>query len=174
MERRREHLPVEPGQPLRFGLAAQLREVTVGCEQGLVDQVQRVGLGPQRGAQPLRGHLEQVARRRGPDGAQGGSAQGGLASCPRVLHADREPPRQTEHDPGLPGDRQAGSDHPGRLRFHDLRHTHARLLLSKGQSLRAVSFRLGHSNAAMTLRVYAHCLPSDDAKLAEALSRMMA
>jgi integrase len=47
-------------------------------------------------------------------------------------------------------------------------------LLSKGQSLRAVSYRLGHSNPAMTLRVYAHFLPSDDAKLAEALSRMMA
>jgi integrase len=63
---------------------------------------------------------------------------------------------------------------PAGLRFHDLRHTHASLLLSKGQSLRAVSQRLGHSNPAMTLRVYAHCLPSDDAKLAEALGQMMA
>jgi integrase len=47
-------------------------------------------------------------------------------------------------------------------------------LLSKGQSLRAVSQRLGHSNPALTLRVYAHCLPSDDAQLAEGLNRMMA
>jgi integrase len=63
---------------------------------------------------------------------------------------------------------------PVKLRFHDLRHTHASLLLSKGQSLRAVSQRLGHSNPALTLRVYAHCLPSDDAQLAEGLNRMMA
>ena len=42
---------------------------------------------------------------------------------------------------------------PAKLRFHDLRHTVASILLSQGQSVRAVSQRLGHSNAAMTLRV---------------------
>jgi integrase len=60
------------------------------------------------------------------------------------------------------------------LRFHDLWHTVASLLLSAGQSLRAVSQRLGHSNPALTLKVYAHCLPSDDAQLAAGLSRIMA
>ena len=50
----------------------------------------------------------------------------------------------------------------------------ARLLLSQGQSLRAVSRRLGHARPEMTLKVYAHCLPSDDAQLAACLSRMMA
>jgi hypothetical protein len=39
---------------------------------------------------------------------------------------------------------------------------------------RAVSQRLGHSNPALTLKVYAHCLPSDDAQLAAGLARMMA
>jgi integrase len=63
---------------------------------------------------------------------------------------------------------------PTKLRFHDLRHTHASLLLREGQSLRAVSQRLGHSNPALTLKVYAHCLLSDDAQLAEGLNRMMA
>jgi integrase len=63
---------------------------------------------------------------------------------------------------------------PDGLRFHDLRHTSASLLLSQGQSLRAVSQRLGHSNPALTLKVYAHCLPSDDAQLAAGLARMMA
>jgi integrase len=63
---------------------------------------------------------------------------------------------------------------PDGLRFHDLRHTSASLLLSQGQSLRAVSQRLGHSNPALTLKVYAHCLPSDGAKLAAGLARMMA
>jgi integrase len=48
------------------------------------------------------------------------------------------------------------------------------VLLSKGHSLRAVSQRLGHANPTMTLRVYAHCLPTDDAKLADGLNARMA
>ncbi len=62
---------------------------------------------------------------------------------------------------------------PEKLRFHDLRHTVASLLLSKGCSLKAVSQRLGHSNPTMTLRVYAHCMPSDDMQLSEKLNQMM-
>lgn len=61
-----------------------------------------------------------------------------------------------------------------KVRFHDLRHTVASLLLSKGHSLKAVSQRLGHANPTMTLRVYAHTMPNDDAKLAEGLACMMA
>jgi integrase len=63
---------------------------------------------------------------------------------------------------------------PAGLRFHDLRHTSASLLLSQGQSLRAVSQRLGHANPAFTLKVYAHALPSDDAQLAAGLARLLA
>jgi integrase len=48
----------------------------------------------------------------------------------------------------------------------------ASILLSQGQSVRAVSQRLGHSNPAMTLRVYAHCMPSDDVQLAAGLNKM--
>ena len=62
---------------------------------------------------------------------------------------------------------------PARLRFHDLRHTVASVLLSQGESVRAVSQRLGHSNPALTLRVYAHCMPSDDPQLAAALNKML-
>lgn len=62
---------------------------------------------------------------------------------------------------------------PPKLRFHDLRHTHASILLSKGHSLRAVSQRLGHANPNMTLRVYAHVLPTDDEQLAAGLERMI-
>ena len=63
---------------------------------------------------------------------------------------------------------------PEKVRFHDLRHSVASLLLSKGHSLKAVSQRLGHANPTMTLRVYAHTMPNDDAKLAEGLALMMA
>jgi len=63
---------------------------------------------------------------------------------------------------------------PETIRFHDLRHTCASLLLSKGCSLKAVSARLGHSNPSLTLRVYAHCLPNDDLQLTGELNKMFA
>lgn len=90
---------------------------------------------------------------------------------------------------GKPAAQQAGQDHhtagtaghddgvkliPEKVRFHDLRHTVASLLLSKGHSLKAVSQRLGHANPTMTLRVYAHTMPNDDSNLADGLARMMA
>jgi integrase len=62
---------------------------------------------------------------------------------------------------------------PPAMRFHDCRHTVASILLSAGQSLRAVSRRLGHSRPEMTLRVYAHCLPLDDERLAGEMDRVM-
>jgi integrase len=61
-----------------------------------------------------------------------------------------------------------------RMRFHDLRHTHATALLSRGLPIKAVAQRLGHSDIGVTLRVYAHVLPTDDAKLAGALQTMYA
>ncbi len=59
------------------------------------------------------------------------------------------------------------------LRFHDLRHLHATLLLQAGVPVHVVAARLGHADAAVTLRVYAHVL-SDQAtgaatKFAEAM-----
>jgi integrase len=62
---------------------------------------------------------------------------------------------------------------PTSIRFPDLRHTVASILLGSEHSLKAVSKRLGHSDPALTLRVYAHCLPGDDGKLAEGLGRMI-
>ncbi|MBI1918508.1 MAG: site-specific integrase [Planctomycetes bacterium] len=59
-----------------------------------------------------------------------------------------------------------------KVRFHDLRHTHASTLLSKGYSIRAISARLGHSKVEMTLRVYSHLLPNDDATLAKGLQAL--
>jgi integrase len=45
------------------------------------------------------------------------------------------------------------------LRFHDLRHCHATLLLKSGVNLKVVSERLGHANPSITLNVYQHVLP---------------
>jgi integrase len=58
------------------------------------------------------------------------------------------------------------------LRFHDLRHTHATALLNRGHSIKAVSQRLGHASIELTLKVYAHVLPTDDGVLADHLERM--
>lgn len=55
---------------------------------------------------------------------------------------------------------------PAGVRFHDLRHSHASCLIASGASIKAVSRRLGHADITVTLKVYAHCLPDDDAKLA--------
>ncbi len=45
------------------------------------------------------------------------------------------------------------------IRLHDLRHTHATLLLASGEHPKVVSERLGHATPAFTLTVYAHVLP---------------
>ena len=46
------------------------------------------------------------------------------------------------------------------LRFHDLRHTHASLLLQRGVHAKVVSERLGHSTTAITLDIYSHVTPT--------------
>lgn len=46
------------------------------------------------------------------------------------------------------------------IRFHDLRHTHATLLLLAGEHPKVVSERLGHSSIKVTLDVYSHVLPT--------------
>lgn len=45
---------------------------------------------------------------------------------------------------------------PGRLRIHDLRHTCAALLISRGAHVKAVQHHLGHSSATVTLNTYSH------------------
>lgn len=45
------------------------------------------------------------------------------------------------------------------MRFHDLRHTAATLLLSRGVNPKVVSEMLGHADISITLRVYAHVTP---------------
>ena len=45
------------------------------------------------------------------------------------------------------------------VRFHDLRHTCATLLLTKGVHPKIVSEMLGHSSIAITLDVYSHVIP---------------
>ena len=57
---------------------------------------------------------------------------------------------------------------PG-IRFHDLRHTCATILLSKGKHPKYVQELLGHATVAITLDTYSHVLPGMDDGLAEAM-----
>ncbi|PKB67013.1 MAG: hypothetical protein BZY81_05565 [SAR202 cluster bacterium Io17-Chloro-G4] len=45
------------------------------------------------------------------------------------------------------------------IRFHDLRHAHASLMLLTGADPKLISERLGHSSIAITMDIYAHILP---------------
>ena len=49
---------------------------------------------------------------------------------------------------------------PETTRFHDLRHTCAKLLLTKSVNPKVVSEMLGHSNIAITLDICSHLLPN--------------
>lgn len=55
-----------------------------------------------------------------------------------------------------------------RIRLHDLRHTHASILLQAGTPVKVVSERLGHASPAFTLNVYQHVLPGMQSDAAEA------
>ena len=46
-----------------------------------------------------------------------------------------------------------------RIRIHDLRHTHATLMLKAGVHPKVVSERLGHASIGITLDIYSHVLP---------------
>ena len=61
--------------------------------------------------------------------------------------------------------------HKQAVRFHDLRHTCASLLIDAGASVVLVASRLGHADPSMTLRVYSHLYPSAEAALADALDQ---
>jgi integrase len=45
-----------------------------------------------------------------------------------------------------------------RIRFHDLRHTFASLLLEQGENIKYIQSQLGHSTPVTTLTVYAHLM----------------
>jgi integrase len=59
------------------------------------------------------------------------------------------------------------------IRFHDLRHAHASLLLREGVHPKIVSERLGHSTVAITLDLYSHVAPSLQAQAAAKLDRLI-
>jgi integrase len=66
-----------------------------------------------------------------------------------------------------------GEDLLPRIRLHDLRHTHATLLLAAGEPVKVVSERLGHASATITLTVYQHVHPGMGRQAADRFAALL-
>jgi integrase len=69
------------------------------------------------------------------------------------------------HDPDVVShqfERQIARAGVRRIRFHDLRHTHATIALSAGIHPKVVQERLGHSSIKVTMDLYSHVIPALD------------
>jgi integrase len=59
------------------------------------------------------------------------------------------------------------------IRFHDLRHTFATLLISMNIDVQTVSHKLGHASATTTMNFYVHNLESADKASTKLLEDML-
>jgi integrase len=60
-----------------------------------------------------------------------------------------------------------------KIRFHDLRHTHASLMLQQGEHVKVVSERLGHNKIQITLDTYSHVMPNMQEESANRFGEMV-
>ena len=60
-----------------------------------------------------------------------------------------------------------------RLRLHDLRHTHASLMLKEHAPIKVVSERLGHATPGFTMATYQHVLPGMQADAARVFAGLL-
>ncbi len=70
--------------------------------------------------------------------------------------------RRLVKDAGLPS-----------MRFHDLRHSAATLMLGEGIHPKIVSEMLGHATVAITLDLYSHVTPTMQRQAAETIESML-
>lgn len=74
------------------------------------------------------------------------------------------------HHVWKPALRRAGVPEPKRAEgFHALRHFYASVLLDAGESIKALSEYLGHSDPGFTLRTYTHLMPSSSERTRRAV-----
>jgi integrase len=59
------------------------------------------------------------------------------------------------------------------IRFHDLRHTAASLMLNHGIPILIVSQRLGHSKPSITLDIYGHLIPGMQEQVADVMDELI-
>jgi integrase len=58
------------------------------------------------------------------------------------------------------------------MRFHNLRHAAASLLMAEGVPVKVISEMLGHADITVTLKVYAHLLPTAQEQAAKAMDQL--
>ncbi len=58
-----------------------------------------------------------------------------------------------------------------RIRFHDLRHTYASLLIAQGENIKFIQHQLGHASATTTLDRYGHLMSGGATEAADRLDR---
>ena len=58
-----------------------------------------------------------------------------------------------------------------KIRIHDLRHSHASVLINAGVNIVAVSKRLGHASIEQTLKTYTHLFEESDEKMMETIDK---
>ena len=56
-----------------------------------------------------------------------------------------------------------------RIRFHDLRHTYASLLIDQGENIKYIQKQLGHSKPSVTMDIYAHLISEENPAAAKKL-----
>lgn len=59
-----------------------------------------------------------------------------------------------------------------RIRVHDLRHSHASLLINNNVNIKAVSDRLGHEDIQTTLNIYVHLYENQQSNIADLLDKL--
>jgi len=69
-------------------------------------------------------------------------------------------------------DRYAPKAGVKRIRLHDIRHSHASLLIEKGFSPLLIAERLGHENIETTLNTYSHLYPTKESELVDCLQNL--
>lgn len=60
-----------------------------------------------------------------------------------------------------------------KIRFHDLRHTCASLLLAQGVSFKAIQEILGHSDIRVTMNLYTHLYPEAKREVADKMDAIL-
>lgn len=89
----------------------------------------------------------------------------------RTLHPDRFTRRFTDSVSSC--SKHLGEDALPAIRLHDLRHTHATLMLKAGVNVKIVSERLGHASVNITWNTYQHVMPGMQREAAAQFAAMM-
>lgn len=89
---------------------------------------------------------------------------------PTLRKAGIIPEVEKGKEEGAKGRRKAGKrEKAGSIRFHDLRHSYASVMIAQGENLKYIQTQLGHSSPTVTLNVYAHLMKPTNQ---EAVSRL--